>query len=1097
MQQSPAGALAPPRRASSAGQSPSSAPAADARRWRVLATESTVRVLDERTILGADSSAQVPELTIDRRSGRAVEVQRNRAEVLDLYKRDASAAGARVVRGHAVLGIVASEQASALIIVTEVEPACNMDGKVIYEIYGVELVQLALPPRAAADAGVSPVISGLVQLLTGKGFYFSQDFDITHTLQWKKRRIAEARKSGTDPVPRLADGSADLFTAADPRFVWNRRLVDQLTRQGVSTRWFVPLMQGHVQMATIQEPHPSDQSWNVALTLMLVSRRGSGRAGMRYYARGLDDNGEVGNFIETEQLARFRLTRSSGEPPGGSAPPSGCPLGWLSFVQIRGSVPVFWEQQPSGPLKLTRDIELTSAAYSRHQDAQELAYRGDIFYANLLSDASASEVLLTEALEKQLGTARTATAGAGSFSHRPYCHFDFHAKVRGQSQAEFDVELEAFLEEIATFLEHSEHLDAVTETPNTGSSEPRRWQRGVLRTNCLDCLDRTNVVQFYVAWAWLRAFCWRYSALHGMLEPRRPIIGDVQPSLQTAVSDSIGALAGFGASLWGSGKNAKRANDDLLSEDRKQWTPVIRQTLQNLWADHGDRISEEYTGTASIMSSVLRQGHHSGFASLEKGWQGLNRAYQASFQDSQRQECIEMLLGAHPKSNDLLSLRSLSASQQAGAVARCPIGSLSVWVGTWNLAGKETAWCTSAAQPGLERWVGDAAPDVAVFSLQEFIDLNAQNIMFAKDGDEARIKRFEAASKGALSGLDSYVKVQSLGMVGIGLTVFVRAALAPFVRDVRIARVRSGAFGATGNKGSVAVRFDLLQTSLCFVAVHFESGQEKAEQRIENLRDSLRCFAGSNPQIPAAPEHDIFVLAGDLNVRLDLPAGSEKGQVQASLRGCWSSSQAPFSDPPWRSLLRYDQFLNGPAAHFRSLGIVEGTITFPPTYKLSIDSDEYNVERGVAWCDRIFYKSIGMRLQTYRAEGALKGSDHRPVCAYFDATILGSAADRATFDSTRRTSPAAVALAQPTMSSSPAPPAQPAPPVPPAPLSDFLEDDVPTLAVAPSPSTADPAAFSVPPGDLLGDEPELPAVSLAPQAPAVLPAQAGNVDLLA
>lgn len=47
-------------------------------------------------------------------------------------------------------------------------------------------------------------------------------------------------------------------------------------------------------------------------------------AGTRYLARGLDDEGNVANFVESELILSYR--------------------GRLySFVQIRGSVPLFWQ----------------------------------------------------------------------------------------------------------------------------------------------------------------------------------------------------------------------------------------------------------------------------------------------------------------------------------------------------------------------------------------------------------------------------------------------------------------------------------------------------------------------------------------------------------------------------------------------------------------------------------------------------------------------------------------------------------------------------------------------------------------------------------
>lgn len=61
----------------------------------------------------------------------------------------------------------------------------------------------------------------------------------------------------------------------------------------------------------------------------LISRRSVKRAGTRFFARGLDSEGNPANFVETEQIIYL---------PGGHI---------YSFVQIRGSVPLFWSQRPT------------------------------------------------------------------------------------------------------------------------------------------------------------------------------------------------------------------------------------------------------------------------------------------------------------------------------------------------------------------------------------------------------------------------------------------------------------------------------------------------------------------------------------------------------------------------------------------------------------------------------------------------------------------------------------------------------------------------------------------------------------------------------
>jgi len=70
--------------------------------------------------------------------------------------------------------------------------------------------------------------------------------------------------------------------------------------------------------------------------LCLISRRSRFRAGTRYFRRGIDKDGRVANFNETEQI----ILLESPTPGLGDTNV----VAKLSFVQIRGSVPVFWAE---------------------------------------------------------------------------------------------------------------------------------------------------------------------------------------------------------------------------------------------------------------------------------------------------------------------------------------------------------------------------------------------------------------------------------------------------------------------------------------------------------------------------------------------------------------------------------------------------------------------------------------------------------------------------------------------------------------------------------------------------------------------------------
>lgn len=73
-------------------------------------------------------------------------------------------------------------------------------------------------------------------------------------------------------------------------------------------------------------------------TFALFSRRSRHRAGTRYFSRGVDAQGNVSNFNETEQI----VVADSGLDGSASALPGGQII--LAHVQTRGSIPIYWTQ---------------------------------------------------------------------------------------------------------------------------------------------------------------------------------------------------------------------------------------------------------------------------------------------------------------------------------------------------------------------------------------------------------------------------------------------------------------------------------------------------------------------------------------------------------------------------------------------------------------------------------------------------------------------------------------------------------------------------------------------------------------------------------
>lgn len=94
------------------------------------------------------------------------------------------------------------------------------------------------------------------------------------------------------------------------------------------SRLLTSVIRGYVKTLTIPpsaSPLRTIQS-NYPSRLTLISRLSSRKAGTRFNSRGIDDDGNVANFVETETVFWN-------------------PLGLcFSYSQVRGSIPIFWEQ---------------------------------------------------------------------------------------------------------------------------------------------------------------------------------------------------------------------------------------------------------------------------------------------------------------------------------------------------------------------------------------------------------------------------------------------------------------------------------------------------------------------------------------------------------------------------------------------------------------------------------------------------------------------------------------------------------------------------------------------------------------------------------
>ncbi|EDX12073.1 phosphatidylinositide phosphatase SAC2 isoform X5 [Drosophila simulans] len=372
-------------------------------------------------------------------------------------------------------------------------------------------------------------------------FYFSFDCDITNNLQ---RHEAKSEESQSQP---------------DERFFWNMHMIRDLINMNDKT-WILPIIQGFMQVENCV-------IGNECFTLALVSRRSRHRAGTRYKRRGVDEKGNCANYVETEQILSFRHHQ-------------------LSFTQVRGSVPIYWSQpgyKYRPPPRLDRGVAETQQAFELHF-TKELETYGRVCIVNLVEQSGK---------EKTIGDAYADHVIKLNNDRLIYVTFDFHDYCRGMR-----------------FENVSALIDAVG--PEAGAMGFHwRDQRGmicnqksVFRVNCMDCLDRTNVVQTAIGKA--------------VLESQLVKLGLSPP-----------------------------------------YTPIpeqLKSPFMVLWANNGDIISRQYAGTNALKGDYTRTGERKISGMMKDGMNSANRYYLARFKDSYRQATIDLMLGNQVSSESLSAL---------------------------------------------------------------------------------------------------------------------------------------------------------------------------------------------------------------------------------------------------------------------------------------------------------------------------------------------------------------------------------------------------------------------------------------------------------
>ncbi|CAH1997104.1 unnamed protein product [Acanthoscelides obtectus] len=726
--------------------------------------------------------------------------------------------------------------------------------------------------------------------------------------------------SGTPIDLTLCAQRRSKTSTTDHRFFWNRMLHIHLIRYGVDCQsWLVKAMCGSVEMRTVYVGSKK------ALAA-IISRLSCERAGTRFNVRGTNDEGHVANFVETEQMVYLDNEITS-------------------YLQTRGSVPLFWEQPGvqvgSHKVRVSRGYESSKSAFNKHMVMMKEKYNKQVII-NLLGTSlvgsKEGEAMLSQEFQKH--------HKESVHTDIPHVVFDYHQECRGGNQANLQNLKSKIVQQLQEFGFY-----------HASGPHVHRMQSGTVRVNCLDCLDRTNCVQTFLG---LEILAEQLETMK--LTDKKQVISRFEEVFRqmwvnngneiSKIYAGTGAIQGSSKLMDGARSAARTIQNNLLDNLKQEAIDIllVGSTLSSELADRARTLLPYNTLHAPI--PVLRE-----------------------------------LCRRHCEYTEPLRLRIACATYNVnGGRHFRSVAFKDVKLSDWLLDAhlKDSGGTVEGAlldhqddSPDEEDRADKTAPvDIYAIGFEEIVDLNAANIM---NSSSENSKQWATELQKVLSRDRSFVLVTYQQLVGVCLYIFVREEHVPYIRDVAVDCVKTGLGGHTGNKGAVAIRMVFHSTSIAFVCAHFAAGQSQVGERNADYNEITRKIAF--PMSRSLNSHEYLFWCGDFNYRVDLDKDELKELIKQGL-----ISEA----------LKHDQLLKQQKEGLVFKNFLEGEITFHPTYKYDLFSGDYDTSekcRAPAWTDRVLWRrrvppgapdnSDQGRLVYYgRAE--LKQSDHRPVIAIVD-----------------------------------------------------------------------------------------------------------------
>ncbi|CAK7356460.1 unnamed protein product [Dovyalis caffra] len=457
-----------------------------------------------------------------------------------------------------------------------------------------------------------------------RDFFFSYSYHVMHSLQ---KNLSHKE-------------TAQLHY--ESMFVWNEFLTRGIRNNLRNSLWTVALVYGFFKQVKLSV---SDRDFK----LVLIARRSRHYAGTRYLKRGVNEKGRVANDVETEQIVFEDV-------------PEEQPVQISSVVQNRGSIPLFWSQETSR-LNLKPDIMLSRKdqnfeATKLHFENLVKRYGNPIIILNLIKsrEKKPRETILRAEFANAI---RFINKSLSEENRLKFLHWDLHKHSRKATNvlallgrvAAYALNLTGiFYCQVMPSSSSKGLLDGSCFEEYDGDCSPEEngniskldseitkadcdanlyqsvkvpmFQNGVLRTNCIDCLDRTNVAQY----------------AYGLV----------------ALGHQLHALGYM-----------ESTNIDLDNP--------LAENLMRIYETMGDTLALQYGGSAAhnkIFSE--RRGQWKAATHSQEFFRTLQRYYSNAYMDAEKQDAINVFLGHFQPQQGKPALWELDSDQHYDVGRRGP-----------------------------------------------------------------------------------------------------------------------------------------------------------------------------------------------------------------------------------------------------------------------------------------------------------------------------------------------------------------------------------------------------------------------------------------